>query len=102
MPWRKRNASRRLLLPEAFVPTSSVRGPSRSSAALKFLKQQKATFENFLLDEKPELFQKHFGFGAVPCVLVIGKDGKVVKKFTNDNEEFTYKDVRKVVDGLLK
>ena len=72
------------------------------SDALKFLKDQKAVFENYLLDEKGETYQKEFDFGAVPCVLVIGKDGKVAKKFTDDNGKFTYADVRKEVDALLK
>ena len=71
-------------------------------AALKFLTQQKATFANYLLDEPPAKYQKHFGFGAVPCVLVFGTDGKLAKKFTADNEEFSYKDVRKLIDSLLK
>src|SRR5262249_47451018 len=38
IPCRKRNASRRLLFPEAFVPTRTVNLPSFRSAPLKFLK----------------------------------------------------------------
>jgi len=82
----------------------TVDDPDDKAAALKFLRQQKATFQNFLLDESPEKYQKHFGFGAVPVVLVYGKDGKLVKKFNGDKPEnaFTYKDVRKLVESLLK
>src|SRR6266446_8636022 len=38
MPCRNRKASRRLLLPEAFVPTSSVSFPKGSVVFWKFLK----------------------------------------------------------------
>jgi thiol-disulfide isomerase/thioredoxin len=70
--------------------------------ALKFLNLQKATFANFLLDEPAEDYQKKFGFGAVPCVLVYGRDGKLAQKFTADEKEFSYRDVKKVLDELLK
>ena len=80
----------------------TVDDPEDSDKALKFLKQQKAAFANFLLDEPAEAYQKRFGFGAVPCVLVFGKDGKVARKFTADENEFSYKDVRKTVNELLK
>jgi thiol-disulfide isomerase/thioredoxin len=76
----------------------TVDDPDDTAKALRFLKQQKATFDNYLLDEKAEVYQKEFGFAAVPCVLVYGKDGKLVKKFSD--KEFTYKDVRKVVDKI--
>jgi thiol-disulfide isomerase/thioredoxin len=69
-----------------------------SAKALRFLKQQKAVFENYLLDEKAEVYQKEFGFAAVPCVLVYDRDGKLVKKFSD--KEFTYKDVRKAVNEI--
>ncbi len=69
-----------------------------SEKAIRFLKQQKATFENYLLDEKAEAYQKEFGFAAVPCLLVYGRDGKLVKKFSD--AEFTYKDVQNVIDRI--
>src|ERR1035437_3511562 len=46
MPWRKRNASRRLLLPVALAPTSNVSGPSCSSASRKFLKFSRRSLFN--------------------------------------------------------
>ena len=76
----------------------TVDDPDDSAKALRFLKQQKAVFENYLLDEKAEVYQKEFGFAAVPCVLVYDRNGKLVKKFSD--KEFTYKDVRKVVDEI--
>ena len=74
------------------------------AAALKFLQKEQAAFENFLIDEPAEAYQKHYDFGAVPLILVYGKDGKLVKKFNATNKEtaFTYKDVRQVVESLLK
>lgn len=76
----------------------TVDDPDDSAKALRFLKQQKAVFENYLLDEKAEVYQKEFGFAAVPCVLVYDRNGKLVKKFSD--KEFTYKEVRKVVDEI--
>ena len=76
----------------------TVDNPDDSAKALRFLKQQKAVFENYLLDEKAEVYQKEFGFAAVPCVLVYDRNGKLVKKFSD--KEFTYKEVRKVVDEI--
>ena len=82
----------------------TVDDPDDKTAALKFLTQKKAEFENFLLDEPAEKYQKRWGFTSVPTVLVYGRDGKLVKKFNSDKPEnlFTYKDVRKLVDELLK
>lgn len=82
----------------------SVDDPEDKDAALKFLRKEKATFLNLLLDEAPEKYQKELNFASVPTVLVYGKDGKLVKKFnaTKPEEAFTYKDIRKVVEELLK
>jgi hypothetical protein len=66
---------------------------------LKFLQVQQATFPNLLLDEKPELWQKNLGIDGVPAVFIYGRDGSLVKKFTDD---YTYDDVQKVVVELLK
>jgi thiol-disulfide isomerase/thioredoxin len=82
----------------------SVDDPDDKAAALKFLKREKASFENLLLDEAPEKYQKELNFASVPTVLIYGKDGKLAKKFnaTKPEEAFTYKDVRKIVEELLK
>lgn len=69
--------------------------------ALKFLKQQNATFENYLLAEPAKVYQQRYQFIAVPCVLVFGKDGKLVRRFSSDDEEFTYKDVNKLIESLI-
>ncbi len=70
--------------------------------ALRFLNQQKATFQNFLLDEPAEEYQKRYKFGAVPCVKVYDAEGKLVQNFTGDVKEFSYADVREVLKPLLK
>lgn len=69
--------------------------------ALPFLKKQKATFSNYRLDEDNEVKANKFGVDVLPTVLVYGKDGKQAKKFTTV-EPFTYKDVEKFVQPLLK
>ena len=73
-------------------------------SALKFLTAQKATFQNFHIDEKPETWQTKWGFTAVPAVMVYGRDGKIARKFTYDDpdNQFTYKDVEKFVVPLLE
>lgn len=77
---------------------------------LTFLKEQDATFENFLLNvPSDELFEK-IELASIPAVYVYGRDGKLVKRFDSesaenlkaDEEAFTYADVNKVVQGLLK
>jgi len=80
----------------------TVDDPEDKDKALRFLNQQKATFANFLLDEPAEAYQKRYKFGAVPCVKVYGRDGKLVESFTAEAKELTYKDVRKVLEPLLK
>lgn len=68
--------------------------------AHKFLKKQRATFPNFLLDEPGETWGPKLDAGAPPTVFVHGKDGKRVRKFTTETP-FTYADVEKVVVSLL-
>jgi hypothetical protein len=71
--------------------------------ALDFLKQQKATFANYLLDEEDtKVWQEHWDIGGPPAVCVYGRDGKLVRRFVNDaNGTFTYADVEKLVRPLL-
>lgn len=73
---------------------------------LEFLTKQNATFQNVLLNvESDALFEK-IELASIPAVYVFGKDGKVAKRFDNDNaksgEDFTYaKDVVPFVEKLL-
>lgn len=68
--------------------------------SLKFLRSQKATMINLLIDEPAETWQKKLDATVPPNVFVIGKDGKRVKRFTSA-EPFTYADVEKIVKPLL-
>ena len=70
---------------------------------LKFLQKQKATFPNYLIDEPGDVWEKKLDSGAPPTIIVIGRDGKRVKRFTTDADgPFTYKDVEKVVKPLVE
>jgi glutathione peroxidase-family protein len=64
-----------------------------------FLKAQHATFTNLILDEDVEAWQKKLGIDGMPAAFIYNRDGKVVKKF---KDEYTYEDVEKVVQELLK
>lgn len=69
---------------------------------LKFLQKQKAVFPNYLIDEPDGSWEKKLDSGAPPTAIIIGRDGKRVKRFTTDSDgQFTYKDVEKVVKPLL-
>jgi hypothetical protein len=79
----------------------SVDDPDDKAKTLAFLKLQNATFANYLLDEPGEVWQPKLDVSAPPSVLVFGRDGQRVRKFTTE-EPFTYADVEKVVVPLLK
>lgn len=74
---------------------------------LKFLTKQGATFDNVLCSvPADELFEK-LEIPSIPAVFVYDQSGKLVKTFDNseaesEEDEFTYKDVTKLVDSLLK
>ena len=73
---------------------------------LEFLTKQNATFTNVLLNvESDTLFEK-IELASIPAVYVFGPDGKIAKRFDNDNakkgEDFTYaKDIVPFVEKLL-
>jgi hypothetical protein len=71
--------------------------------ALAFLKSKKAMFANYLLDEKAEVWQNEWEFTAPPAVRVYGRDGKLARKFDNEDPKnpFDYADVEPVVRKLL-
>ncbi len=77
--------------------------PKQVNEAREFLKEKKAVFTNFLLDEEfGDGFDK-LNVNAIPAVFLFGPDGKEVKRFTLDDTEnqFTYEEVEKVVAALL-
>jgi thiol-disulfide isomerase/thioredoxin len=73
------------------------------AAALAFLQAQKATFPNLLLDEAGNAWQERWTIKGLPAVLVYGRDGMLVRTFTNDDpdNQFTYADVTRFVKQLL-
>jgi hypothetical protein len=81
----------------------SVDDPDDKARVLAFLKAKKATFANYLLDEKAEVWQNEWDFTAPPAVLVYGRDGKRAQKFDNEdpNKPFDYTDVEPLVRKLL-
>lgn len=73
---------------------------------LKFLTKQEATFDNVLSSVSSEELLDKLELASMPAVYVYGRDGKLVKRFDNESitkesEEFTYKDVTKLVEELL-
>lgn len=73
---------------------------------LEFLTKQEATFANVLLNVESDVLFEKIELASIPAVYVFGTDGKVAKRFDNDNakpgEDFTYvKDIVPFVDGLL-
>ncbi len=73
------------------------------ASAEGFLRDQKATFTNVLLDEEFGEGYEKLDISAIPAVFLYGPDGKEAKRFTMDdpNHQFTYEDVeREVVERL--
>jgi thiol-disulfide isomerase/thioredoxin len=71
--------------------------------AKAFLREQKATCTNFLLDEAEGVAFEKFGVNGIPAVFLYGPDGKELKRFTMDDSrnQFTYDQVEKTVVELL-
>src|SRR5262245_33375398 len=75
----------------------------RKGAALKFLREKKATFPNFLLDEAVAKWSERWSINGPPAVLVYDRQGNLARKFDNNDpdKQFTYKDVEKLAKELL-
>lgn len=78
----------------------SVDDTDAKAKVLKFLQDQKAAFENFII---PQGVQEKYDFAGVPCVAVYGRDGKLVKLFNGDppRPPYKYTDVEPLVRELL-
>lgn len=73
--------------------------------ALGFLREKKAVFKNYCLEEDLEVAGKHWDFEAIPVVVVYGRDGKIAKVFKNDDSSkapFSYKEVEESVKKLIE
>jgi hypothetical protein len=73
---------------------------------LEFLQQQGATFDNLMSTEESDALYKKFSLAAVPAVFVYDQEGKLRKRFDNEQaknkeEHFTYEDVKKLVAELV-
>ena len=70
--------------------------------ALAFLKEQGATFPNFLVEDDNSWLDK-WNIKGIPVVLVFGRDGKLLRKFDRDDpdNQFTYADVARFVRELV-
>ncbi|MHC5540056.1 TlpA disulfide reductase family protein [Singulisphaera rosea] len=71
--------------------------------AKQFLKDKKAVFANYLLDEGEGVGFDKFEINTIPAVFLYGPEGKLLRKFTLDdpNHQFTYEDVEKAVIAVL-
>ncbi len=65
----------------------------------RFLVEKQAAFANYLLDEKPEVWQTKLKIGGPPCVFVFDRRGRLVKKY---HDHVDYGDIEKLVVSLLK
>lgn len=77
--------------------------PKKIAEATAFLKEKKATFANYVLDESTDAAFDKLNITAIPAVFLFGPDGKEVKRFTLDDtsKSFSYDDVEKAVEKLL-
>ena len=66
---------------------------------LKFLRQQKATGPNFLLNETQEDWQKKLKIDAVPAVFVFNRAGQIEQKYL---EAPKHAEIEKLVEQLLR
>jgi hypothetical protein len=68
---------------------------------LKFLRSQKATTINYLIDESADVWQNKLDATVPPNAIIIGRDGQRVKRFSAE-APFTYEDVEKAVKLALE
>jgi len=68
---------------------------------LKFLRSQKATTSNYLIDESADVWQTKLDATVPPNAIIIGRDGQRVKRFSAE-APFTYEDVEKAVKLALE
>ena len=74
---------------------------------VKFLKEQKATFTNVMLDRAFLDFLEDVELSTTPAFYVYSSDGKLAKRFDNDDvekieDEFKFSDVQELVAKLVK
>ncbi len=65
----------------------------------RFLDSHKATFSNYLLAEKPVVWQAKLKIDGPPCVFVFNRKGQLLKKYHDDVD---YREIEKIVKEALK
>jgi len=70
--------------------------------ALKFLQARGAAFTNLLLDEPAAVWQAKLKVQGPPCVYVLNRDNRIVKKLPVGDEEVNYAEIEKTVVQWLK
>jgi thiol-disulfide isomerase/thioredoxin len=77
----------------------------KTPRVLKFLREQKATFDNVLSSEESESLYRKFKLTAIPAVFVYNQQGELAKRFDNEDikgrGEFTYEQVKEFVAELI-
>jgi thiol-disulfide isomerase/thioredoxin len=78
--------------------------PTAVEEATQFLRESKATFTNFLLDETQEDAFDKLKINGIPAVFLFGPDGKELKRYTMDDpdNQFTYEQVERDVAAMLQ
>ena len=68
----------------------TVNSPPESNAddVLKFLAKQKSMLHNVISSTDSDVFHDAVGLASIPAVFVYGPDGKLKKRFDNDDREF--------------
>jgi thiol-disulfide isomerase/thioredoxin len=74
---------------------------------LNFLEKQGAVFQNLLASVPADELYDKMELASIPAVFVYGRNGKLVKRFDNEQvkseeENFTYADVVTLVEEMLK
>ena len=87
----------------ASVSLDDAAKPKAVAEATAFLQGQQATITNYLLDESMDDAFEKFDISAISAVFLLGPDGKVVRRFTQDdpNHIFTYPEIDTAIQEFL-
>lgn len=75
------------------------------AAVRKFLAEQRADFDHFILNEESGDLEKLIGVVGPPVVFVFGRDGKLARKFDGSDDpkgEVQYSQIEELVRRLLE
>jgi hypothetical protein len=97
----KKHAKDGLAVISVSIDDLSTDGAATKAKILKFLKEQKATELNLILDEPQEVRADKLHFELIPSVFVFNREGKWTQ-FKTGEKDFTFEDIEKLVLELLK